>query len=148
MKKLTSVLVGLVVVAMALVAPTAANAATPEAVAISASSAAPDSVMAPMTGNYDYVCVLQDGSSYTMASGEKITNCHGSYLQKYLDGRKLATYNLSYGGGAALNPVPSGGCVLALASGVLLILYPPTGAVAWALSGGFYVAGVAVSCTA
>lgn len=35
------------------------------------------------------------GSVYWMRPGEKASNCKGSYLQKYLDGRFIASYPLT-----------------------------------------------------
>ena len=87
---------------------------------------------ASATGNYVYVCVSQNGSSYTMKAGEKLTNCKGSFLQKYLDGSKQKTVRLAYGGGSAKKLTPQQECVLAIAGNVMLLVSPPTGALQWA----------------
>ncbi|KFF58627.1 hypothetical protein JF66_17150, partial [Cryobacterium sp. MLB-32] len=98
------------------------------------------------TGNYEYNCVLTSGYSYFMSSGEPLTNCKGSYLQKYLDGRQLDSVALAYGGGAASTFNWSVGCILSVGSGVLLVVYPPTGAIAWFIQGSVYAANVTASC--
>lgn len=110
----------------------------------------PASVLMPMTGNYEYNCVLSNGSSYFMAPGEALTNCHGSYLQKYLDGRQLSSISLTYGGVVATNP-PVGwvwgtGCILSVASGVALVVFPPSGAIAWWVTGSLTGMGIVSSC--
>jgi hypothetical protein len=120
-------------------------------VAPSVPTSAPATVFMPMTGNYEYNCVLSNGSSYFMACGEKLTDCHGSYLQKYLDGRKLKTVNLTYGGVVATNP-PIGwtwgtGCILSLAAaGAALVVFPPTGAIAWEVPADLSGLGIVASC--
>ncbi len=88
------------------------------------------------TGQYEWVCVLTTGNTYSMRDGEPLTNCKGSYLQKYLNGRQLAVYRLAYDGNGAIANVKAEGCLLAVAGGVLTILSP-----AWTLR---YVASVAV----
>ena len=82
-----------------------------------------------------------------MKPAENLTNCKGSYLQKYLNGKMVQSVALTYGGGAATKiPAGAGGCILALASGVALIAFPPSGALAWVVTGGLTAAGIVYSC--
>lgn len=163
MKKLMTALAALMIVALGLVVPQAANAATHSSssevvrsqpftqVAKSAELAAAAISMVPMTtqtGEYEYICIGTDGSSWSLASGEPTTDCHGSYLHKYINGVMVANYHLAYGGGAAQNPPGNIGCVLAIAGTVSLFYFPPTGVAAWVVNGGLAAAGLFVSCTA
>ncbi|WP_344405838.1 hypothetical protein [Dactylosporangium fulvum] len=139
------------IVATAVVAPQAASAATvaPAGDLTMRHVATTSTVPAPpaiQTGEYEYNCIGVDGSSFWLSPGRPTTDCHGSYLQKYLDGNLLASYNLAYGGGAAQNPPWNTGCVLAIASGVALFVFPPTGVAAWVTVGGLTAAGLYVSC--
>ena len=120
--------------------------ATVSAPAASNESRTSDPLIA-RTGDYEYVCVLTDGRLYSMAAGEPTTNCKGSYLQKYLDGRLLSTYHLAYGGGASTEFQWTSGCILATASGVLLIM-SPGGTVVWYLSAAVTGASFLDSCFA
>lgn len=147
-------LAALIVTAGVVGAPQAANAATvAPASSITgsqeATNATAPSPLAPkeiQTGEYDYFCLAADGSGFWLSQGEATTNCHGSYLLKYIDGNQVGSYNLAYGGGAAQTPPWNTGCVLALAGGVALFIYPPTGAVAWVVQGGLAGAGLLTSC--
>ena len=153
MKKLMTSLAALIVAAGVVVAPQAANAATLAPASITGSHEA-TSTTAPTppaltpfeTGEYDYFCLGADGSGFWLSQGEPTTNCHGSYLLKYIDGNQVGSYNLAYGGGAAQTPPWDIGCVLALAGGVALFIYPPTGAVAWVVQGGLAGAGRLEAC--
>ena len=116
----------------------------------SAPESLPATVLTPMTGNYEYNYVLTTGWSYMMAPGEVLTNCHGSYLQKYLDGRQLSSVNLTYGGVVATNP-PVGwvwgtGCILALAGVVSLAVFPPSGTIEWMTASALAGFGIEASC--
>lgn len=167
--KVKAAVAGIAIAVMATVAvPASASAmeapAAPEANSSPASAVAPtsespsqtvapdglgiDGMQAAATGDYEYVCVGIDGNSYSMAQGEPTWNCKGSYLQKYLDGRQLAVYSLDGAGNPASTPPFETGCVLAVASGVALFVFPPTGAVAWVVVGGLTAAGLYVSCVA
>ncbi|UOE43167.1 hypothetical protein [Agromyces larvae] len=157
MKKLASIITGLAIAAMTFLAPTAVYAATPEPAPTVApltanltvvGPAAPEPVAVPMTGEYEYICQMPDGNSWSLQVGEPTTDCHGSYLQKYINGSMVANYHLAYGGGAAQVPPWNTGCVLAVASGVALFVFPPTGATAWVVVGGLTAAGLYVSCVA
>ena len=99
-------------------------------------------------GYYEYVCVLANGNSYSMASGSALTSCTGTYMQKYLNGSQISVWNLTYGGVAAANPPYSAGFIVALASGVALVFFPPSGGVAWVVIGGLTAAGIVTSCAA
>ena len=81
---------------------------------------------ASATGEYEYICQLTNGSSWSLASGESTTDCHGSFLQKYINGTMVANYNLVYDGGAQ-DFVPSGDgwCILALARTAAAALAAP-----------------------
>lgn len=140
-KQITVGAASLVVAAGLLFSP-AANATTPAEQPLSepvaAAPANPAPVVAPAavapagTGDYEWMCVGIDGSIYSMAPGEPTSNCKGSYLQKYLDGRQLATYNLAYNGNGSLADPEAGSCVLSLAvEGAALVMSPPTGGAAW-----------------
>jgi hypothetical protein len=99
------------------------------------------------TGQYDYNCVLTNGSSYFMSPGSPLTNCKGSYLQKYINGVMVKSVALAYGGGAtATVPAGAGGCLLAVASGVALAFFPPSGVLAWVVVGSLTAAGIVASC--
>ncbi|TFD90805.1 hypothetical protein E3T61_09840 [Cryobacterium lactosi] len=86
---------------------------------------------------YEYNCVNTTGASYFMAAGQNLTDCHGSRLQKYLNGSLLKTYTLSYGGGAASSDPTNGlGCAIAIGGGLaILVLNPPTSVASWVLNG-------------
>ncbi|MFJ8896821.1 hypothetical protein ACIRCZ_19720 [Leifsonia sp. NPDC102414] len=99
------------------------------------------------TGQYDYNCVLTDGSSYFMRHGEALTDCKGSYLQKYLDGRLIKSVGLVYNGGASVQVTGKGGCLLTLGGIAALVFYPPTSTFGWVLSGALAAGGVSQSCT-
>ncbi|KFF58007.1 hypothetical protein JF66_21835, partial [Cryobacterium sp. MLB-32] len=139
MKKLLSIASTTIILlaGIAFASPASAEtmtATTPDTVAAAtthtASQPSPNNsaeMFSTQTGNYEYNCVLTSGYSYFMSSGEPLTNCKGSYLQKYLDGRQLDSVALAYGGGAASTFNWSVGCILSVGSGVLLVVYPPTG---------------------
>jgi hypothetical protein len=64
----------------------------------------PSLASAEPAGKYDYVCVLTDGSSYTLRPGVALNTCKGSFLQKYIGGKKVATIKLTgYGHPATSN---------------------------------------------
>lgn len=163
MKKLLSVMGVILAVFAGLMFAGPANAATPRALASHASAPALTATTAtatapsvlvgptPMTGNYYYNCVLTDGNSWSLAAGEPLTDCHGSYLQKYLDGVHVSSIALTYGGGAAASESSQWhtlGCAVAVASGVVLVLYPPTEALEWILATTAYAGGGAIACLA
>lgn len=94
----------------------------------------------PSTGVYSYNCVLQNGSSYFIASGTALSACKGSYLQKYPDGRKVQTIALT-GYGYPANPRAFGtiDCYIAIGTAAVSIYGP--GLIVRALSGAIgYVA--------
>ena len=67
------------------------------------------------TGVYSYNCVLQNGSSYFLKPGERLSNCKGSRLQKYINGKNVQTIALN-GYGYPGNPAAFGtlDCVVAI----------------------------------
>ncbi|MEU8258107.1 hypothetical protein AB0C06_28020 [Micromonospora inaquosa] len=154
MQKLMRTVLATLIVAAGAVAPQASSAAaaapagniTTSHVATTSTVPAPSAPLAIQTGEYEYNCIGTDGSSFWIGPGRPTTDCHGSYLQKYLDGNLLATYNLAYGGGAAQNPPWNTGCVLAIAGGVALFVFPPTGVAAWVTLSGLAAASLLDSC--
>ncbi|MGH1548297.1 hypothetical protein ACRAWB_03580 [Leifsonia poae] len=99
------------------------------------------------TGVYSYNCVNPNGSSYFMKPNENLTNCRGSYLQKYINGRMVQSLSLVYRGGAYVKPTWRSGCVLALGGAtVALVWFPPAGVTAWVVTSAFAAAGIAGSC--
>lgn len=155
--KLKSLAVALLVLVSAL-APTAANAATPATATATRAVATHEPVSAatnpaavtPMsTGQYEYICQMPNGQSWSLYVGEKTTDCKGSYLQKYINGSMVGNYKLAYGGGtlySATKPFPWG-CAFAIGSAYALVVYPPTGAVAWVVMGSLAAGGLVTSCT-
>lgn len=127
----------------------ASHTAPPAPMALSQSRAVSARIARASTGQYEYICIGSDGSSWSLRIGEPTTDCHGSYLLKYINGVQVASYRLSIGGGIAAPVAPwSTGCVVAVASGVALFLFPPTGATAWVVVGGLTAAGLYTSCLA
>lgn len=55
-------------------------------------------------GQYYYSCTATNGSVYWLTPGEPTTNCRGSYLGKYINGARVASYNLTEGGMRAAPP--------------------------------------------
>jgi hypothetical protein len=133
MKFWKSTSVALVVLSLILSGGTVANAretvssvgATPSSTV--AHAATPALATASTTGQYEWVCVLANGSSYSMVNGEPTTNCKGSYLQKYLNGVQLQVISLTGGGVQATATIT---CVLAVTAGVLLV-FTPGGGLVW-----------------
>lgn len=149
---LLTVLVGLTFAAPANAAPAKApsSAITSSTSAPTASGGvAPAQMMVPLTGNYYYVCVLTSGNSWSLTPGENLTDCKGSYLQKYLDGRQIARWSLTQNGTPATNRPPSEGCLVAIGlAGAGLVFSPPTGGVSWFAASAIAAAGIGYSCKA
>lgn len=166
MKRSITTLIALAVIVGGAIAPQTASASTTEqptarAAEISIPAASMTEARSPSalstvgrivpasTGQYEYICIGADGSSWSLRAGEPTTDCHGSYLHKYINGVKVASYRLALGGGiAAPRPAWSAGCVIAVASDVALFVFPPTGATAWVTLGGLAAAGLYTSCVA
>lgn len=55
-------------------------------------------VQSEPAGQYYYSCTATNGSVYWLTPGEPTTNCRGSYLGKYINGARVASYNLTEGG--------------------------------------------------
>jgi hypothetical protein len=95
------------------------------------------------TGQYDYNCVATNGSSYFIAHGTALNTCHGSRLQKYINGSLVQTIPLT-GYGAPGNPAAFGTaeCYISLASAALSIYGPGwlvrflSGAIGYVVSAG------------
>ena len=99
------------------------------------------------TGVYSYSCVNPNGSSYFMKPNENLTNCKGSYIQKYINGRMVQSVALVYRGGANVKVTWKSGCLLTLGSiGAGLVFSPPTGGLAWFMTGAIAAAGINASC--
>jgi hypothetical protein len=151
MKKLIATLTLLVALAAGVVVPQSANASEMERAPCAALAEQPASDELKRTsdpaGDYYYVCYESNGTNWTMADGQKTIDCKGSYLHKYVNGSRVATYALAYGGGASQTTQWMTGCVLAVAGGVALFVYPPTGATAWVVQGGLAAAGLLDGCT-
>lgn len=47
------------------------------------------------TGQYTYVCVRTDGTTYTLAAGDALNTCKGSYIQKYINGAQVQVIGLT-----------------------------------------------------
>lgn len=65
-------------------------------------------------GQYEYVCVGIDGSSYSMAKGSALSTCKGSYLQKYINGQQVSTTALTTDGAIADPNAINMDCVVAI----------------------------------
>lgn len=89
--------------------------AVASAAAVAMTLAVPVAAHAEPTGQYTYVCVLTNGSSYTMKNGEKLGNCKGSYLKKYINGNQVDSVHLA-GNGEVAKPLPAGtiSCLIAI----------------------------------
>ncbi|WP_456697947.1 hypothetical protein [Aeromicrobium sp. P5_D10] len=106
-----------------------ATAVAASVAAIGLVSASGGTASAEPSGNYDYVCVSTNGTSYTMADGEKLSNCKGSYLQKYINGQQVETVHLTGQGTPASPNQLDGYCIVGLAlGGTAAIVFPPAGA--------------------
>ncbi|WP_431219353.1 hypothetical protein [Leifsonia xyli] len=93
----------------------------------------------PTASYYSYNCVLQNGSSYFLAPGAKLSTCKGSRLQKYINGRMVQTIALT-GYGYPGNPAAFGtlDCVVAILGAAAsvygiggAVVLTAKGAVAW-----------------
>jgi hypothetical protein len=101
----------------------------------------------PSTGVYSYNCVLTNGQSVFLKPGEKLTNCKGSYLQKYINGTKVLTVSLVYNGKPTANLSPARGwCVVSLTSVALLAWNPPTATAVWLIGTAATAVGAYGSC--
>ncbi|GAB2588817.1 hypothetical protein Aab01nite_42500 [Paractinoplanes abujensis] len=76
---------------------------------------APAAAHAEPTGQYSYICILQNGSSYTLKPGVKLSTCKGSYLKKYINGNQVDSIRLT-GAGTVAKPKNAGWveCVIAV----------------------------------
>jgi len=152
-----SVVVGALILMMGAVYATPANAASSDAAAPQYSSsstavvpvgpvrphvAIPGDDVPPLvrniestdvkrTGNYEYICIGTSGASWALVSGEKLSDCHGSFLHKYINGALVANYRLAYGGGAATTWTWTEGCIITVALAGVALIEGPVGAVEW-----------------
>lgn len=101
--------VAAVVALSTIVAPSAASAQSAPATAQVAPSVA---VQPASTGDYEYICVGTDGSSYSMANGAPLSDCKGSYLQKYINGQQVDSISLTGTGAVASVPADKVQCVI------------------------------------
>ncbi|OJF11575.1 hypothetical protein [Couchioplanes caeruleus] len=103
--------------------------------------AAPVAAHAEPAGKYYYICVLQNGSDYVMKSGEKLSNCKGSYLKKYINGRQVDNTRLAGDGKHAMKVKKDFiGCLISIwgtgRSTFLLVKSRGTDKFAWVSLGG------------
>ncbi|MGN7799037.1 hypothetical protein [Leifsonia sp. 22587] len=118
-----------------------------QVVEFSAQTAFPVVADPQTTGVYSYNCVNPNGSSYFMRPNENLTNCKGSYLQKYINGRMVQSVALVYRGGASVKVTWKSGCILALGTtAASLVFSPPTGGLAWVVTGAVAAAGISQAC--
>ena len=121
MKIAKSIIAAVAVTALLLTGTTAANAgerkpAAPQAVSVGAAASS--------TGEYEWVCVLGSGNSWSMADGQATTECVGTYLQKYLNGSLVEVVNITSGSVEATATIA---CVLAVTTSLILALTPGGG---------------------
>lgn len=103
----------------------AANAseAAPGTTSVKAAATAAVASSSP-TGQYEWVCVLTNGNSWSMTNGQPLTQCHGSYLHKYLNGVRLQVINITAG---SVKATASIACVATITAELILVLTPGGG---------------------
>lgn len=149
MKKLISTLVAALVVAGGLLVPQMASASTLEAEPATqgVTSMSQDADLMA-TGEYEYICIGADGSSWSLRVGEPTSDCHGTFLHKYINGVQVANYKLSVTGAVIEHPQPDAlACVLVIAGGVVGVL-ATDGTLLWATAAGLNAIGFVTSCLA
>ena len=87
---------------------------------------------AEASGKYEWVCVSTSGSSYSMRAGERLANCKGSHLQKYINGRFIKAYSLIERDAIGGKPPPNAECTIAVTETAIGILTAEDG-VSWLL---------------
>lgn len=168
MRKTLTMIIATVAMTAAVLAPTTANAHdlevpsgpqpahSPEITAtgnlaarvVDATVDAPVLARPSGTGQYEYICIMPNGNSWSLAVGQATTDCKGSYMHKYLDGRLIETYSLAPQPAVDVDPVWAAGCMLAVAGGVALFVFPPTNTIGWITLSSLSAAGLAISCIA
>ena len=98
------------------------------------------------TGVYSYNCVLTNGSSYFLKPGEKLSNCKGSYLKKYINGKNVLTVGLVYNGKYSVKVTGAGWCVASLVGTAILAWNPPAATGVWLLGTASTLVGTYGSC--
>ena len=98
------------------------------------------------TGVYSYNCVLTNGQSVFLKPGEKLANCKGSFLQKYINGKKVLTLNLVYNGKYSVKVTGAGWCVASLAGAAVLAWNPPAATAVWLVGTASTLVGAYGSC--
>ena len=58
----------------------------------------PVAAHAEPAGQYSYVCISSVGSSNTLRDGERLSNCRGTYLKKYINGNMVSSLRLNAAG--------------------------------------------------
>lgn len=58
----------------------------------------PVAAHAEPAGQYSYICISSDGSSNTLRDGEKLSNCKGTFLKKYINGQMVSSLRLNLSG--------------------------------------------------
>ncbi|WP_136028482.1 hypothetical protein [Microbacterium sp. PF5] len=130
----------------AAVAPQAASAATSAQTEVRTASPIGSATMS--TGQYEYICIGSDGSSWSLRVGEPTTDCHGSFLHKYISGVMVANYKLSVTGTVIDHPKPDPiGCLMSIVSGVFGVL-SADGSLIWISALGFTGMGGIMTCLA
>lgn len=116
-------------------AATAAAATVLAFGAIGTANAADSLTPREAAGQYYYECVLTNGTSYWLKSGEPTTNCKGSYLHRYINGKLVANIHLTPNGAIATEYHfdPSAECVLGITTTAYAIL-TANGKVAWVMA--------------
>lgn len=89
--------------------------------------------MSPQTGEYEYICIMPDGNSWSLYVGEPTTDCHGSFMHKYINGSMVANISLAPQPASSINP-HAWDCIFALAGSVALIWDPPAETWIWITS--------------
>ncbi|WP_186760122.1 hypothetical protein [Arthrobacter alpinus] len=98
-------------------------------------------------GQYYYNCVNTDGSSYFLSQGEPLSNCHGSYLQTYINGVQVRVVSLTTSGAISNPNAITVDCAIAIVGATIVVL-TPEGTIAWVLSAAVGGISFARACTA
>lgn len=83
--------------------------------------AAPQAAHADVAGQYTWVCQLSNGSNYTLKQGTALNTCKGSYLQGFINGKRVHNINMTEAGTRATNNFTVG-CIVATVGGSLKVL--------------------------
>ncbi|MDN4613261.1 hypothetical protein P5G50_02245 [Leifsonia sp. F6_8S_P_1B] len=81
-----------------------------------------------------------------MTPGAPLTNCKGSYLQKYYNGVMAKSVGLIFNGKYNVKPTGAGWCILALAGAATLAWNPISATGLWVASTAITLGGAYGSC--